>query len=446
MKLSLPICSLLYLLLISCSSDSELQSPDEPNSDDITAEELSLIESLNSEALSISAKPLLMPESELQFLDNVADARIIGLGESTHGTKEFFHMKTRIFQYLVENHGFKAFLFEMDFSEALLFNDWIQYRIDGDIGELMKNNMYFWTWRTSEVWSLLEWMRSYNKGKDDEDMIAFYGVDSQTSFYDIRYIRNLLSDLNIAINADLDNRLIQIEDIVQIYRNVPDNGVVIQMREDIFFVQEFLKELYPEIEQSLGSQQLKVITKVAEHLTEVEQVNYGSYFENNYRKRDEYMAANTSWYFDFLSEDSKFVLWAHNAHIANDPNYVGFGSQGKYLKDLYEEDYQVIGFSLSFGTVTALNNGQIRTNLFPVEPERGSSTWIFNQHEDDNFVINTNPSSDVLKSFFGTSNPFLTIGTSFYDDNADNYRNETLNEYYDYLIHFKRTEATDLIR
>ena len=46
---------------------------------------------------------------DLQPLSYLGSSRIVGLGEATHGTKEFFQLKHRIFKYLVENHGFKIF-------------------------------------------------------------------------------------------------------------------------------------------------------------------------------------------------------------------------------------------------------------------------------------------------------------------------------------------------
>ncbi len=62
-------------------------------------------------------------DSELTFLDNVANAQIVGVGEATHGTKEFFEAKHRIFQYLVENHGYKVFAIEADVRESIYLND-----------------------------------------------------------------------------------------------------------------------------------------------------------------------------------------------------------------------------------------------------------------------------------------------------------------------------------
>ena len=87
---------------------------------------------------------------------------MLGLGEATHGTSEFFNMKDRIFRYFVEEHGFRAFGFEMDFGESLIFEEYVQGG-EGDIEELMVKKMIFWIWRAEEVKQLLILMREYNQ-------------------------------------------------------------------------------------------------------------------------------------------------------------------------------------------------------------------------------------------------------------------------------------------
>ena len=121
------LVALLIFLFFSCSKDSSID-PSPTSSADFTAEQLSVLEAIQKEGVTISSNPLTIADDELTILDELRNARIVGLGEATHGTKEFFQMKHRVFQYLVENHGFKAFLFEMDLAEARIFNDWVQWR------------------------------------------------------------------------------------------------------------------------------------------------------------------------------------------------------------------------------------------------------------------------------------------------------------------------------
>ena len=92
----------------------------------------------------------------------VGEARIVALGEATHGTREFFQLKHRMFEFLVEEMGFRIFAIEANWTEALRVNDYL-LRGEGDPSQTLAG-LYFWVWNTKEVLALIEWMRSYNLG------------------------------------------------------------------------------------------------------------------------------------------------------------------------------------------------------------------------------------------------------------------------------------------
>lgn len=97
---------------------------------------------------------------DLAFVkDIVGDAEIVGLGEATHGTKEFFQMKHRLTEYLASSAGFTVFAIEAGMPEADMINDFVLGG-PGNIRELMKELSVFWN--TKEVESMIEWMRAFN--------------------------------------------------------------------------------------------------------------------------------------------------------------------------------------------------------------------------------------------------------------------------------------------
>lgn len=111
----------------------------------------------------------------------IGDARIVSLGEPTHGTREAFQMKHRLMEFLATEMGFTIFSIEANMPESYDLN---QYVIDGkgDPKRLI-GGMYFWTWNTEEVLGMVEWMRTFNlaaAAKDDRP-IQFTGFDMQTS-------------------------------------------------------------------------------------------------------------------------------------------------------------------------------------------------------------------------------------------------------------------------
>ena len=125
----------------------------------------------------------------------IGDAQIVGLGESTHGTREHFQMKHRLVEYLVEELGFSWFAIEASTPEAHRLDAYVLGG-DGDPEELIRG-MYFWTWRTEEVLAMVEWMRAYNARSNHK--IHFTGFDMQTPDVAIeevvRFLREVESPL-----------------------------------------------------------------------------------------------------------------------------------------------------------------------------------------------------------------------------------------------------------
>src|SRR6185312_15568712 len=99
---------------------------------------------------------------DLQRLKKVVgNARIVALGEGTHGTHEFFQMKHRLVEFLASEMGFTLFAIEANLPEAARVNDYI-LNGRGDPREALKG-LYFWTWNTQEVLDMIEWMRAFNQ-------------------------------------------------------------------------------------------------------------------------------------------------------------------------------------------------------------------------------------------------------------------------------------------
>ncbi|MBI4907374.1 MAG: erythromycin esterase family protein [Acidobacteria bacterium] len=117
------------------------------------------------------------PSDDLAPLRNlIGNARVVGLGEATHGTSEFFRMKHRLLEYLATNMGFTIFSIEASMPESYRVNDYVLTG-RGDPKALLKG-MYFWTWNTQEVLDMIEWMRQFNAS--GKGRVQFTGYDMQT--------------------------------------------------------------------------------------------------------------------------------------------------------------------------------------------------------------------------------------------------------------------------
>jgi erythromycin esterase len=118
--------------------------------------------------------------SDLQPLKEILQGvQVVGLGETTHGTKEFFTMKHRLVEFLVTQMGFTAFALESSYSGCQPINDYILTG-RGDRAEVLTGQGYM-AWDTEEFAAMLDWMKAYNQKVPDERKVSFYGLDAMIS-------------------------------------------------------------------------------------------------------------------------------------------------------------------------------------------------------------------------------------------------------------------------
>jgi erythromycin esterase-like protein len=128
-------------------------------------------------------------EDLLPLKNLVGHARIVALGEGTHGTSEFFRMKHRILEFLADKMGFTIFSIEANMPEAYRLNDYVLTGL-GDPKALLKG-MYFWTWNTQEVLDMILWMRDFNQS--GRGRIEFTGFDMQTPTVAMQIVRDFVA-------------------------------------------------------------------------------------------------------------------------------------------------------------------------------------------------------------------------------------------------------------
>jgi erythromycin esterase-like protein len=142
-----------------------------------------------------SAIPLTTPEAGHGFADLqplktvIGNARIVSLGEATHGSREFFQIKHRMLEFLASEMGFTIFSIEANMPEAYRLNDYV-LNGTGDPAALLKG-MYFWTWDTEEVLAMIRWMREFNQS--GKGRVQFTGFDMQTPQVAMEIARTFVS-------------------------------------------------------------------------------------------------------------------------------------------------------------------------------------------------------------------------------------------------------------
>lgn len=439
-------CFLLLLLFsLSCSRESR--------SDELSpAQE---IEKQLTWELDATLKPLTgsnpnLPSTDLSVFDFLGEAKIVGMGEATNGTREFFQMKHRLFKYLVEKHGFRVLAFEYDFGACLILDEMLQTG-QGSISNFMRQYMGFWTLRTEEVVELFQWMQDYNRNKPDDQKLHVVGADCQLLLYGIPQLVDMLRSYDPVYAQSVNNRLGAFAKFSlypgATFANIqPLRDAILPKLNEIG---RELTERSNAIAQATSTQYNQSIQHLFQTLVQAEIVQYGEgiHPENGTIFREKYLAENTSWIFEQYG-NVKVALWSHNAHVANDNfyAYIYTYSLGGHLRNKYGNDYQIVGFSMSKGQLSAFNQGTQRIETMTLgTPLPSSTNYFFSLAKEKNFVVKL---IDLkFKSYwqqrFVQPQSFLSVG-SIFDSTQPNifFAPIPLDEHFDVIVHFSQTSAT----
>src|SRR4051812_24846355 len=126
------------------------------------------------------------------LLDLVGDARLVLLGEASHGTHEFYRERARITRRLIEEKGFTAVAVEADWPDTYRVNCYV--RVPGDDASAEQALGGFrrfptWMWRNQDVLAFVEWLRAHNLAlPTGAPRTGFYGLDLYSLFTSIEAV------------------------------------------------------------------------------------------------------------------------------------------------------------------------------------------------------------------------------------------------------------------
>src|SRR5437763_14511395 len=115
------------------------------------------------------------------ILDLVGDARVVMIGEASHGTDEFYRYRAEITKRLISDMGFTAVCAEADWPDAWRVNRFVRgFSDDHNSAEALAGFKRFpqWMWRNTVVLEFINWLRERNdKLPDERHKAGFYGID-----------------------------------------------------------------------------------------------------------------------------------------------------------------------------------------------------------------------------------------------------------------------------
>ncbi|MEA4812748.1 MAG: erythromycin esterase family protein [Anaerolineaceae bacterium] len=290
-------------------------------------------------------------------------ARIVALGEGSHGTREHFLMKNRIIRFLVEEMGFHTFVIEASQWQCYNINDYVIMG-KGDKYEALASQK-FWTWDTQEVMEMIDWMRDYNLHCQRGQECRFLGFDMQI----ISDICPYLKALKPLMETQTAEKLVRfLEDVLAAKRGQPAPDLESTANWLSGWVQQNMQAL----KNRFGQRQTELFIEAAATL---QQYILMTVQKDGNEMRDLCMAENVARMVDGVDFSEKFILWAHNGHIAH---HFEWKNMGELLKERYGSLYYAMGL--------ALGRGSFQSRLFNRETKAVGALQAFEIPEFPEYV------------------------------------------------------------
>ncbi len=283
----------------------------------------------------------------------VGDARAVGLGESTHGTREFFQMKHRLVRHLVEDLGFTVFAVEANQMAVRRLDAYVM----GDTGTTRKAmRVMFRVWNTEEMEALVDWIRDWNRGHPAKP-VRFIGYDMQDHQTPVTILREFVATAEPAMLPRVE--ALTRDYIAQQYYATPQVADSIRT---VWGIQG--DSLVREVRERRGAWLARALTAAdslkvewavqgAELYAQAAGFNVALFSPT----RDSLMAANLDWALRTLYPNARAAVWAHDVHVSHggdrERSFNAGAQMGAHLLHTYKIDYRAFSLLTSTGTYSA---------------------------------------------------------------------------------------------
>ena len=309
------------------------------------------------------------------LLARTADARIVLLGEASHGTHEFYRERALITRRLIEEQGFTAVAIEGDWPDAHRVNRYIRGgREDRDAEEALRGFRRFptWMWRNADVLDFVGWLRAHNDGlHPTARAVGFYGLDLYSLGASMQAVVSYLDEQDPAAATRARARY----ECLQPYaadsaeygqavllgvsepcrRHVIEQLVELRRAAGAYLIAD---GLVAEDEYFFAEQNAAVVTDAEEYYRTMFADRAGSW-----NLRDRHMGDtldNLIAHLDRHGGTARVVVWAHNSHVgdarATEMSQRGELNIGQLMRERHAADVVNVGFTTSTGTVTAASD------------------------------------------------------------------------------------------
>lgn len=396
------------------------------------------------------------------LLNKIGDARFVLIGEATHGTHEFYQIRSQITKQLLEKKGFMAVAIEGDWPDAYCIHRFIQQKDNSDINDALAGFKRFptWMWRNTAMPPFLNWLHTFNKQQAILRMpkIGFYGLDLYSLHSSMQAVIQYLYKVDAKAAHRAEQRYACFNHIhidPQAYGYLAYAGIkkncIKEAVEQLLELQhrafDYLCKDNSDMEENyfFATQNARLVKNAETY--------YRSMFAehtSSWNIRDRHMAEMVNVLTDHLetrfNRPAKMIIWAHNSHIgdarATEMGEDGEVNIGQLVREQYHPHTYLIGFSTYEGFVTAASNWDAPAEYKKVIPAlKGSYEDLFHALQYKNFILDL--TNRELEHFLKIPRLQRAIGVVYRPETerASHYYFTRLPYQFDCMIHLDKTNA-----
>ncbi len=315
------------------------------------------------------------------LVERAGDARIVLLGEASHGTSEFYRMRARITRRLIEEKGFNIVALEADWPDAARIDHYVRH-MDAPPAEWTAFARFpTWMWRNEEFRALVDWLHEYNRPLPFEKRAGIHGLDLYAMHTAMQRVIEYLEKVDPELARIAKERYACLEPwqadpaayghaaLTGRYRECEAD--VVAMLVDLFRKQTELMK--GDGEWFLDAAQNARLVANAERYYRV--MYYGS--AASWNLRDTHMFETLRLVMAFRGPDAKAIIWAHNSHIGDaaetEMSARGEINIGHLVREHFPGESWHVGFGTDHGTVAAASEWNGPMEIKRVRPSHRQS-------------------------------------------------------------------------
>jgi erythromycin esterase-like protein len=336
-------------------------------------------------ALIAQAAEPLPPVDDPEFaapFDRLADARVVCLGEASHGTSEFYRARAAITRRLIERHGFNVVAVEADWPDAASIDRHVRHKPSLPEAEAPFSRFPTWMWRNEEVAEFTRWLWRHNAGLAEDARAGFYGLDLYNLEASIRAVIDYLDRVDpeaAAIARERYGCLHPWQSEPEVYGRMSfsegfgrcEQAVVAQLKDMFSRSRDYAGS---DGDDHLNAEQNARLVADAE-------AYYRAMYQGgaeSWNLRDQHMFDTLDALLRAKGPAAKAIVWAHNSHLG-DARHTEMGrvrgelNLGQLCREHYGDAVKLVGFGTHGGTVAAASDWDEPMEVMSVNPSRADS-------------------------------------------------------------------------